>query len=65
MEINIDNSIDVPMSILLERYSPYNRSEIYILLKKYESVDLVINGIKDSLKYNINLERACYEAKKR
>jgi len=47
---------------LLAKYYPYSQEDIYNQLKKYDSIDLVMNGMNDSLEYGISLERSCYES---
>ncbi len=44
---------------LLSTHYPYDQHDIYIELRRYESVDLVIQGIEESLKFNISLTNAC------
>ncbi len=44
---------------LLSTHCPYHPDDIYIELRRYESVDLVIKGIEESLKFNLSLHDAC------
>lgn len=62
MKINKDKRFSIAK--ILSKYSPYSAVEIDIELESYNSVDLVIEGIEWSLKYNISLIRACFETRK-
>ncbi len=48
---------------ILSKHYPYSYEDIYAELRKYNSIDLVINGIEDSLEYGISLEQADYYLK--
>ncbi len=45
---------------LLSKYYPYSQEVIYKRLRRWDSVDLVINGMDDALEYGMPIERACY-----
>ena len=48
---------------IISKYYPYSAVEIDIELEGYKSIDLVVEGIENSLKYSISLARSCFELK--
>lgn len=57
-------TLNQSLSETLSLYYPYSVEAIYDKLKIYNSVDLVMDGLDDSLELNISLEQACYRLRK-
>ena len=49
----------------LSLHYPYSAKSIYDLITRYQSVDLVIYALDDSLELNISLEQACYRLRRK
>jgi hypothetical protein len=53
-------SLKQELAKVLAKHYPYSHKVIYELLRRWDSIDLVMNGMDDSLEYGIAVEQACY-----
>jgi len=61
-KMKLDKDLRFSIAKALSKHFPYSAVEIDFELEAYKSVDIVLEGLKCSLEYNISLPRACFES---